>query len=299
MSGRRAAALLVAAALLLCPACPASSPETPAATGGAAALQRVIAAERSVAFTGYKSTIHGAEGEGRATRMKVSRDATGRTCLEWDREGAEPRRWCYDERRGWAASPELLLRNYTVTLDAAPGPSIAWRDTAHLTIRSETPGRPSLDLLVDAATWVVLREQFRDCDGKLWMTSVFDSIDYGPPEGEVMAAEALPDAPAKRTEKPLPLAVTSPPAGFVCVGRSEVEDGGIREDWSDGLAAFSVVERPVPAAGENPPAGRIARRACSGRASVTGVFGGIEVTVNGTLPVAQVEGVVRSLGPAR
>jgi hypothetical protein len=307
----RVAAVLAAAAaaLLLCPGCPASPPETPptqpvapaaAATGeGPAALARVIAAERSVAFTGFKRTIHGVEGEGRATRMKVSRDATGRTCLEWDPEGAEARRWRYDERRGWAASPDLLLRNYTVTVDPVPGPAVAWRDTVHLTVRSATPGRPSLDLLADASTWVVLREQFRDCDGNVWLTNEFDSIEYGAPAPQPAGAESLPDAAPVRTGKPLPLAVTSPPAGFVCVGRSEVDKGGVREDWSDGLAAFSVVERPAGPGGEAQPAGRIARRACSGRASVSGVFGGVEVTVYGTLPVAQIEAVVRSLGPAR
>jgi hypothetical protein len=294
--------LVAAAALLACPACPASPPESAVsqpASDGAAALARVIAAERSVAFTGYKRTIHGVEGEGRATRMKVSRDDTGRTWLEWDRDGAEPRRWRYAQKRGWAASPELLLRNYAVTLDPSPGPAVAWRDTAHLSVRSATPGRPSLDLLVDAATWVVLREQFRDCDGNVWLTNVFDSIEYGPPAPQPDAAEALPDASPARTAAALPLAVTSPPSGFECVGRTDVEGGGVREDWSDGLAAFSVVERPVSREGESPPAGRIARRACSGRASVTGVFGGTEVTVYGSLPVAQVEAVVRSLGPAR
>jgi hypothetical protein len=292
--GRLARVAVAAAALLFVPACPASPPAAPETV-----LARVIAAERSVPFTGYKRTIHGVEGEGRATRMKVTRDASGRTCLEWDPEGAEPRRWRYAERRGWAASPDLLLRNYTVALDPAPGPSVAWRDTAHLTIGSRTAGRPSLDLLVDAATWVVLREQFRDCDGKVWLTNVFDSIEYGAPQSQPAGAEALPDAPSARTETPLPLAVNAPPAGFVSVGRSDVEGGGVREDWSDGLAAFSVVERPVSSGGEASPAGRIARRACSGRASVNGVFGDVEVSVYGTLPVAELEGVVRSLSPAR
>jgi hypothetical protein len=295
--GRLARLAVVAAALLFVPACPASPPAAPG--DGAAVLARVIAAERSIPFSGYKRTIHGVEGEGRATRMKVSRDATGRTWLEWDPEGGETKRWRYAERRGWAASPDLLLRNYTVTLDPAPGPAVAWRDTAHLTIGPRTAGRPTLDLLVDASTWVVLREQFRDCDGKVWFTNVFDSIEYGAPEPQSAAAEPLPDATPARSKTPLPLAVNAPPAGFVSVGRSDVEGGGVREDWSDGLAAFSVVERPAGSPGAGAPAGRIARRACSGRASVNGVFGGVEVSVYGTLPVAELEAVVRSLSPAR
>lgn len=286
------------AVLLAAPACSESAP-APANEDGTAVLQRVLDAERTVAFTGYKRTIQGVEGEGRATRMKVSRDETGRTCLEWDPEDAEPRRWRYAQRRGWAASPELLLRNHTVTLDPAPGPDVAWRDTAHLTIKSRTAGRPSVDLLVDASTWVVLREEFRDCDGNVWLTNVFDSIEYGTPETPPTAAETLSDAAPARTDAPLPLAVTAVPAGFVSVGRSEVEGGGVREDWSDGLAAFSVVQRPLSKQGEAQPAGRIARRACSGRASITGIFGDVEVTVYGTLPVAEIEAVVRSLGPAR
>jgi hypothetical protein len=294
-AGLLATFALAVAALLVAPGCNESAPAP--ADDGAAVLQRVLTAERTVAFTGLKRTIQGVEGEGRATRMKVSRDETGRTCLEWDPEDAEPRRWRYAQRRGWAASPELLLRNYTVTRDPAPGPDVAWRDTARLTIKSRTAMRPSVDLLVDASTWVVLREEFRDCDGNVWLTNVFDSIEYGAP-GSLPASADMPEAAPARTDTPLPLAVTAVPAGFVSVGRSAVEGGGVREDWSDGLAAFSVVQRPLPK-GEAQPAGRIARRACSGRASVTGVFGDVEVTVYGTLPVAEIEAVVRSLGPAR
>ena len=70
MSGGRLARLaVVAAALLFVPACPASPPAAPG--DGATVLARVIAAERSVPFSGYKRTIHGVEGEGRATMQTV------------------------------------------------------------------------------------------------------------------------------------------------------------------------------------------------------------------------------------
>jgi hypothetical protein len=293
------------AAFLLAAACTPDAPPPPAADAGAAALRAVVDAERSLVYTGYKRTVHGEEGDGRATRMKVSRSASGRTLLEWGEDDGRPaRRWEYrnKSRFAWIDDPELLLRNYTVEVDPADGPAVAWRDTRHLTVRGKRPGRPSLDLLVDKETSLVLREQIRNADGKLWLTNVFDTIEYRAPD-----TPAGGDAPAEPLSQPaepaaaasLPLRVTSAPEGFVRAGTDASQCGGLREDWTDGLAAFSVIEKKADPAAGPAKEGELQRRACSGRAAVSGRFSGIDVTIAGNLPAAELESVARGLAAVR
>jgi len=291
----RLAPLLLAFAAASC--VPSSAP---ADADGAALLRKAIEAEKTLVYTGYKRTICGEEGEGRATRMKVSRTASGRTFLEWDGGGAK-RCWVYEKRAGWRDDPDLLLANYSVSIDANDAPAVAWRETRRLTVRAKRPGRPSLDLYVDRETSLVLREEIRDFEGRLWLTKVFDTIEFRAPDEPAADAqtETLGDGRAEtQTAAPLPLVVAAAPAGFVRVrgdGRRP-SDGATREDWTDGLSAFSVFERTpgAPSTGE----GELRRSSCSGRASVSGVFAGVEVTVTGNLPVADLEAVVRGLRPA-
>jgi hypothetical protein len=295
-----AAGLTLAAALFSAPGC--SEPPARVESDAEVLLRRAVEAERTCVYSGYKRTIHGEEGEGRATRMKVSRTSSGRTLLEWDGCGGPARRWVYSNRAAWMEDTDLLLRNYTATLDAADGPAIAWRDTRRLTLRSARPDRPSLELLVDKETWVVLREQIRDLEGRLWLTNVFDTIDYRslPASGDESAAEPLGDERTTDARLPaMPLSVTWTPEGFQRAGRTRAQRGGTREDWTDGLAAFSVILLAGQAGSESGRDGELQRRTCSGRASVSGLFGGVEVTVVGNLPVSDLESVVRSLAPAR
>jgi hypothetical protein len=295
-----AAGLVFAAAFFFAAGCS----ESPAGRedDAAALLRRAAEAERTCAYVGYKRTIHGREGEARATRMKVSHTAAGRTLLEWEEGSGPARRWECSTRAPWLADTDLLLANYSATLDPSDGPVIAWRDTRRLTLRPARPGRPSLELLVDKATSVVLREEIRDFEGRVWLTNVFDTIEYRSPTDSASdgAAEHLADVRAADADAPaMPLSVTSAPEGFRRVSRSRDSRDGVREDWTDGLAAFSVTLRPGPAGPASVREGELQRRTCSGRASVTGVLGGFEVVVLGNLPVSDLEAVARSLAPAR
>jgi hypothetical protein len=302
-AGALARIATVCALLVGVAACDGDAKQPAPADSGADALRAVVAAEKSLVYTGYKRTIHGEEGVGRATRMKVSRSASGRTLLEWGDEGGQPtRRWAYRSRFAWLDDPGLLLRNYSVEVDPADGPAVAWRDTRHLTIRARRPGRPSLDLLVDKETSLVLREQVRDFDGKLWLTNVFDTIDYRAPDeaaADDASAEPLAEAGAADGSAQMPLRVTAPPDGFVRIGGVRSECGGLREDWTDGVAAFSVIERTAGPAAAGVTEGELQRRACSGRAVVSGRFSGVDVTIAGNLPAAELETVARGLAAVR
>jgi hypothetical protein len=273
---------------------------TSSAEDGSALLRRALEAEKSLVYTGEKRTICGEEGEGRATRMKVSRTVAGKTFLEWDEGDGSTRRWVYESRAGWRDDPDLLFKNYVVSVDPADGPAVAWRETRHVSVRGRRPGRPSLDLYLDKERSIVLREEIRDFDGRLWLTKVFDTIEFREPDEPSASAHAEPLSDPRvgdASASSLPLAVVRPPDGFVRTGGpgGRDADGFLREDWTDGLAAFSVFER---APGERPKAeGELTRRSCSGRASVSGVFAGVEVKVMGNLPAADLESVVREMSP--
>lgn len=277
--------------------------EDAAAAEGRRTLLQIVAAEQSLAYTGYKSTISGRPGEGRATRMRIARYPAGPTLLEWDQDGGPTRRWVYRRRFAWMEDPELLLRNYTVEVAPEPGPSVAWRETRVVRVRGRSAGRPSLDLWIDRETSLVLRDELTGCDGRSVTTSVFETIDYAPPAAPLAEADAerLPEPTSPPGSWPsMPLAVTSAPGGFTVVHRERSADGSIREDWSDGLAAFCVLQTTrVPSCdGQGAPKeGEVRRRGCGSRAQVSGLFGGVWVEVAGALPAADLEAVIRGLAP--
>jgi hypothetical protein len=284
--------------------CSESTPAAPPTSDGAEALHRVVRAEGTLVYTGYKRAIHGMEGEARATRMKVSRGPDGRTLVEWSPGEGPGRCWEYRHRDEWLKDPDLLLRNYAVAVDPADGPPVAWRDTRRLTIRGLRPGRPSVELLVDKETWLVLSEEIRDAAGRTWLTKVFDTIEYRVPDPpSAQAGEPIAAAQGETSSAALALEATFVPPGFVLTGRDRA-GAAVREYWSDGLAAFSIVERPVDAESAGTPEGparegELQRRSCTGRAAVSGVFGGIEVRVAGNLPTEDLEAVARGLAPSK
>lgn len=275
------------------------STDSGASAEDARVLDRIADAERTLAYVGWKRTLFGPEGEGRATRMRVARAASGPRVFEWAPEGTPRGRWAFAEERGWLADPRLLLRNYRLTLDDSPGPSVAWRETRRVRLEARAPGRPSLDLLVDAQTWLVLREEIRGFDGAPWLTHVFDAIEYRAPEPAEVPddAEPLAEAPCGPSGR-APLAVTAPPAGFVRAAASRLPDGGFREDWTDGLAAFCILQKDVPEAGQGAE-GRLERRSLGGRASVSGVLSRVAITVSGNVAAGELEAVVRGLAATR
>src|SRR6185436_13065191 len=145
------------------------------------------------------------------------------------------------------------------------GPAIAWRETRRIRIAPARPGRPSADLLVDKETSLVLRSEMRDFEGRVWLTTVFDSIEYGDP-GELRPAavtEPLRAPEARTATTALPLPAGEPLAGFVRVSSLPTPAGGLREDWSDGLAAYSIIERVVEPGEPASKPGELQRRACS------------------------------------
>lgn len=245
-------------------------------------LDRIVEAEAAVEYAGWRTIVNGVRGESRETRVFVARYATGQTLLRWDgavhhpeaatgsaaSDGASPppggRRWTFRSRFPWVRHSDLLLASYSVALDPAPSEPVAWRPTRRVLVRPlrVADRRPALDLLVDAETWLVLAETYRDADGREVRSHAFESISFGAP------AEPMPDEPAE----PLPCAdgegcdgpAAQPPtawdpleaiwlpAGFRKIGAERLPGGSWTQSWSDGLAALTVEQFQAPVSPQDP-----------------------------------------------
>lgn len=283
------------------PPAPTDVDGTPGDEAAEAAFLRVVEAEKTQVYSGDKITVHGERGVNRETKMKVLRYASGQTLLLWNDGGESARKWVYRSRCHWIDDPALLLENYRVELPEGESPRVAWRDTVRLTVTGRRGNRPSMELLVDAETSLVLQETLRGHDGRVTLTNLFESIRYGEPGGprpEDAGAEHLNDRERNdpRPEGFKPLVVAQPPAGFRRVSRTVTAEGELREYWCDGLAGFLVVQGPAGAgADEGVPEGELARSERGGQTWLRGVLSGIRVSVEGNLPAADLEAVVRGL----
>jgi len=316
------------------PSTPIASEADPAPDSVAdSPLVRIAKAERETVFSGWKTATSGPEG-GRQTRMKVARLADGRTYMAWEQEGRQTMRWVYRSRHRWIDDPSLLAANYEVVDVSDDEAPIAWRPVRRLEVRSRHAVRPSMTLIVDRDTWLVLGEEIRDFKGVRQFAWHFDTIEFDPDEvpGEWPAAKSVvvnedgqtngsvgsgdpvasrasgsSSAPGSETAADVGSDSMTPsasralhadalPDGFVLVDRKSAHDGGVAAYYSDGLAAFVIRQRSVPIGAE--PAGRegeLSRQACSGRSEVSAVFKGIEVSILGNLPLPELEAIAASL----
>lgn len=286
---------------------PGSRPDTVHDPESRDLLDRIVRAERSVAYHGVRTTVYGPEGGSRATRLRIVHTAEGRTFMEWTpaRGDATPdrpsRSWSTESRFAWADHPALLLRNYRVVLLPDDPPPVAWRPSRLVRITGRSPGRPSLDLVVDAETWVVLADTWRTPDGASWLRGRFDAIEFGlppevPPERpseSIVAGDSVPPADSTVLQVGLPL------AGFERVRARTTPCGQWAEEFSDGLAAFSV--RQSLAGPSDPVAGEIRRKRWLGGGALSARIGVTAVVVDGALPDDDLQRVLGALGgdPAR
>jgi len=269
---------------------------------GAQALMTVVEAERTQAYTGYKRIVSGPRGTSRETRMRVLRQAGGRTVAEGD-DGEGARRWSFGSRFPWVDDPELLLTNYTVEVVQGESPRVAWRETRRLLITGRVASRPSLDLLVDDELSVVLQHELRDHEGAIRHTGFFESIEFvAPADSDLVGAESL-EEPSESDEDATvegwtPLEISSPPTGFRRVSRKLLSCGSLCDYWSDGLAAFRVVQSEAaddPDDASGSPPGELRRDERAGATRLTGNLDGVRVIVEGNLAASEVEKIARAL----
>lgn len=295
-----AAAVLVAAALGACRDPVASGPSS----GGAGVLDHIVKAESGLAYHGYRIVAQGPIETSRQTRLHVVRTATGRMWIEWAREGDAPaRRWQQTGSRfPWVERPDLVLRNYDVVLDDAPAPPVAWRESRRVRIVPRHPGRPSLEILVDAERWLVLADVRRDAAGAEVRSGRFETLTWGAPESGVPEDGGGADFGLRPADGPdgwTPWTVTRVPHGFERIRGEVCGAGWWYEHWSDGLATLTVSQSQVSGdAPEQSPAGsetEVTSRRLSGALALESVRGGVRVTVVGDVPEPELRDVLASL----
>lgn len=272
--------------LLLAPpaACgPESSPDAPVAMEpvdhpAAGWLRRVAEAERTTAYIGTKRTIHGPRGTSRESVMQVERAADGGTVVRWNE-----RTWRYSDLPLWLDHPDLLLANYEVEVDEVADEQVAWRPARRIRIVPRHAGRPSASVWIDDETSVVLRETRFALDGTERLTKVFDQIEFESPPPAPADVEVLePRSASLGTTAPAHwIEPTDVPPGFEVVRRESLDCGASCAYYSDGLAAFAVMQARV-----EPGTAEHDTRPVDGaaQASFSAVRDGVRVLVQGELP---------------
>jgi hypothetical protein len=206
----------------------------------------------------------------------------------------------------------LAAANYR--LDEEPGPAEAGRETRRVTLRPRIEGRSAYRLLVDGEKGIPLRLEVRSA-GRDWRV-VFRtaSIDFAArPKGLAKTASTAPSTDVAALAAQVGFAVARPeyvPAGFRLVSASRWRlhraEGVASLTYSDGLATFRVLSSTRPpwwrarpdggARGGPVPVARCRR----GAFTEYGLeLDGVNVTVMGAIPEAELEEVTRSLVLAR
>ena len=288
---------LAAIGLLLFAPLTACGPETPSVAPVPAAvdhpaaswLHRVAEAERSTAYVGTKRTIHGPRGTSRESVMQIERASDGSTVVRWNE-----RTWRFSDVPLWLDRPELLLANYDVEIDAEADEQIAWRPARRLRIVPRHDDRPGASVWIDEETSVVLRETRFALDGTERLTKVFDQIEFEAPPAPPADVEMLePRSASLGTTSPAHwIEPTDLPTGFEVVRRESLDCGASCAYYSDGLAAFAVMQARVEAGTEEH--GTQAVEGAS-QASFSAIRDGVRVLVQGDLPAELLRRVIEGV----
>lgn len=287
---RRAGATL-AASLVLCLAvaggCRDDVPPAPTDV-----LGQVLAAEAAVTYDGWRTVSEGPLATSRQTRVHVGRGPDRDAWVEWDRPDGSGRNWQARRRPPWAERPDLLRANYRIeTIGGATRP-IAWRETRGVRILPVREGRPSLEILADAATGLALAETRRDAAGNEVRNAVFESVEIGAtgpgPAGEPVAPSVRPaDGPGSWK----PWRATWVPDGFARLRGETCSGGGWYEHWTDGLASITLAQMPESGPGTD----AVAVRRRGGAVVLSTVRGEISVTLMGEATEAELTRMLAAL----
>ena len=198
---------------------------------------------------------------------------------------------------GWS-EPAALAANYE--LDELGDDRVAGRACRVLDVRARDGFRYGYRLLIDDDTWLLLRSDTLDEQGRVVEQVAFTRVETPAAldarvlratlDGEPVRWRVGDDPPVQRTD--LPWRVTALPRGFVAARVRERERGTTQQVFTDGLARVSVFVAPL---------GPDARPALAGasRMGAVSAFGividGRQVTAVGEVPPATVQLIAESV----
>ncbi len=286
---RRLPAFLLLPLLLVLNAC-AGEPD--GGSPGAGRLRRMLEAERTLAYQGTKEIEYFGE-RSRFEWQFVDHDPDGPTWIETMGEPTgRHRRW--RERAGrfsWLRDIDLLERNYEVRERGRQ--EVMGRAATVLEVLARRPSRPSVELVVDDETGLLLGSEFRDHRGSPSFRSRFRTLVPAPARTAGRASAEEPEPPVRAPDTSVALAYRPRhlPEGFEEVTTWRWGPGQ-QTIYSDGLSWFTLTQRPAAAEAEE----RVVRqKVVSTRVEMTVVLGRVEIVLVGWIPAEELLPVLQSL----
>ena len=278
--------------------------ETTSAASAVDLLHRMLAAEKSVEYEGMRDLVRFYESGERRSFFFVQHYKNGPTLVErTGRPGGRSRRWV--ERFGrlyWLADKELLLKNYIVVEKGRR--TVSERDGIVLEITSRHEGRPSIEIVVDVESNLLLAAEFRSYLGRISFRSEFRTllIDPGLPprspqrkwDGQRRSSDV--EKMKDNGEQAIPFAMIEPqylPEGFVRKSRwKSRRSPRVNTMYSDGLSWIQISLSPAePGSPE-----RVVKQTCCGsRTTMKMVLDGISIRLVGRLDPSVLLKVLGSL----
>lgn len=178
---RLSSLLFLLSSLLVLLTTPGCGMETSSAAPAVDILHRMLAAEKSVEYEAMRRQVRFYESGERRSFFFVRHYRNGPTLVEsMGRQGYPEwpgRSGGWVERFGrlyWLADKELLLKNYIVTEKGRR--TISEREGIVLDVSSRHKGRPSIEVVVDAETNLLLAAEFRNYRGQAAFRSELQSL---------------------------------------------------------------------------------------------------------------------------
>jgi MucB/RseB N-terminal domain len=265
-------------------------------------LSGMLEAERTLSYEAMKE-LHWISPRGDRWKFQfVQKYANGPSFVEGVGEPAgRSRRWM--ERFGrlyWLGDQKLLLENYRVR-EIGRG-SLVGRETVVLEIESKHAGRPSIELVLDAETNLLLGADFRNYEGKSTFCARCTSILFDPELPPLPATKGLdvrkregPGKPAPPALSFIPLEPKYLPEGFVKKSSCRTRfSRGQKTIYTDGLSWIEVSVSKAPAGSPECVVRQFSR---GNGTTMTMVVSGVAVRLVGRLSSDELLKVLRSLSP--
>jgi len=262
------------------------------ARSAAAFLDKMLEAEKTVSYEGMRDLVWSRESGERRSFFFAQHYAGGPTLVQSTGHPGRRRMlrpWVL--RHGilyWLADRELLLENYLITEKGRR--TVFDREGVVLEITSRYAGRPSIEIVVDTETNILLAADYRDYRGKTTLRSGFRTLlidpelpARSPSQGRQRQSSDVEKWKQSRSQG-VPFAVLEPqflPDGFVrkSCWKSR-RSARLNTMYSDG---FAWIQISLAVADPGSPERVVKQSRCGSRTSMNMVLNGVSVRLVGHL----------------
>ncbi len=261
------------------------------AHSAAAFLERMLEAEKTVSYEGMRDVVWNRESGERRSFFFIQHYAGGPTLVEsTGRPGRRGRGRPWVLRNGmlyWLADKDLFLENHFITEMGRR--TVSDREGIVFEISSRHAGRPSIEIVLDTETSILLAINSRDYLGRTRFRAEFRTLliepelpERSPSQGRQRLASDV--EKWKQSSRDVPFAVLEPqflPDGFVrkSCWKSR-RSARINTMYSDGLGWIQI---SLSAADPESPEKVVEQSRCGSRTTMKMVLNGVSVRLVGHL----------------